>query len=50
MLAHEDDGDLGGKATKRRRSGGGEGDVVPRSGVGQARLVGEISQRRRKGG
>ena len=41
MFAHEDDGDLRGEAAQRRRIGVGEGDVVPCSGIGQARLKGE---------
>ena len=42
MFAHENDGDLRSKAAKRRCIGGGEGDVVPCPGVGQARLMGKI--------
>lgn len=40
VLAHEDDGDPGGEAAEGRGGGGGEGDVVPEAGVGEAGLEG----------
>ena len=41
MLAHENDGDLRGKAAKGRCIWGREGDVVPCSGVSKTRLTEE---------
>lgn len=40
MFAHEEDGDAGGEAAEGWSCGGGEGDVVPGSGVGEAGLQG----------
>ena len=41
MLAHKQDGDSGCEAAERWSAGGGEGDVMPGSGVGKACLGGE---------
>ncbi len=38
VFAHKEDGDAGGEAAEGRGCGGGEGDVVPGSGVGEAGL------------
>ncbi len=38
VFAHQEDGDAGGEAAEGGCCGGGEGDVVPGSGVGEAGL------------
>ena len=42
VLAHEDDGDLRGQAAEGGCGWGGQGDVMPCAGVGEARLMGEM--------
>ena len=43
VLAHEDNGNARGKAAQGRSCGGGEGDMVPGAGIGEAGLSGRVS-------